>query len=55
MKYVPCADPGFYRTTYYCCYDADCFRIMKSNALCKKVTDSRDGSVCSDYVSGCPC
>jgi hypothetical protein len=55
MLYVPCADSGFRSTRTYCCYDSDCFRIMKSNAQCKESYDRRDGTTCSVVVQSCPC
>lgn len=55
MKYVPCGDSGFLKYYNYCASDAECYRIVKSDAGWRRVTDSRDGTVCRRYVVSCPC
>lgn len=55
MKYEPCGSSSFLKKTTYCAYDASCYRLVKDNALWARVTDTRDGTVCSKYVSACPC
>lgn len=55
MQYVPCGDAAFRKSKDYCCYDYDCFRIFKRDALCREVYDGRDGTVCSEFVAECPC
>lgn len=55
MKYTSCDNTAFFKTSTYCAYDATCYRLVKDNALWKRFTDSRDGTVCQRYVSACPC
>ncbi len=55
MKYVPCADSAFRKTSYSCAYDKDCFAMLKTNAGFKRVYDTRDGTTCSRIASACPC
>ncbi len=56
MKYTPCADSGFRKTTTYCAFDRDCFAIMKyDKAGIRRVYDTRDGSTCSLVAASCPC
>jgi hypothetical protein len=55
MNYVPCGDAAFFKTSEYCCFNYDCFRIFKTDALCREVYDKRDGTTCSHTVAACPC
>lgn len=55
MKYVPCALASAKATRYYCGYNSDCFRMLKTNAKIKEIYDTRDGSTCSTSVVACPC
>lgn len=51
MKYVPCSESVFRKTSYYCAYDLSC----KSKAGIRRVYDTRDNTTCASDVSSCPC
>lgn len=56
MKYQICGDVGFLKVTNYCRFDQYCADSFRSaSSLYKKVTDSRDGTVCSNKRSSCYC
>lgn len=55
MKYASCGDSSFTKKYDYCAADAQCTRLVKKLALWRRITDSRDGTVCSNYVASCPC
>ncbi len=51
MKYIPCSEAAFRKTTTYCAYDPSC----KSKAGMRRTYDTRDGTTCATSVSSCPC
>lgn len=56
MKYVPCADSGFMRKSYYCYYDRNCFiETRVSQAEWARTIDTRNGQECSNKVISCIC
>ncbi len=56
-SYVPCSDSHYYLyTNYHCCSDSACSRMMKQQALCATVYDSRNNTLCyTNYAVSCPC
>lgn len=55
MKYIPCTLESAKASRFYCGYNADCFRTLKTQAKIREIYDTRDGSTCSTAAVSCPC
>lgn len=56
MKYQICGDTAYLKSINYCKFSEYCADHYRSaSSLYKKITDARDGTVCSDRRTSCYC